>query len=378
MRSEKITAVIHKHFLQVRARSKAACLRQVVLPRVVRVFLALGLFISLAPDCPITVTPSSSVEASLNGAIDAINAAPTSWDQTLQDLINKLKQDSGDLATQVLNQVSAVYTGALGQTQSVTFCGVDFFANRVTERLEAIRHNLFPQYPAPTIVPVVCITSPKDRVTPGTDQAVTYYGYDFLAFQSSRPFTADIEYGGNVAIASFGTISVTSNYQVELEFQSFDWSSVSPTRGPQMFLKWGTDRASGSALPIIFPALPTPTPTPVISRQTQDFNVNVHANSGGLPFGSGECKKIEDQAQGTIHISPGWNIDGALGDPGHPGVHEQAVSDNNQSRSSLRGYNYQEISNSSVAISGTICGACCDGAGAIFDRTYRVFEVKTG
>src|SRR5262249_14221788 len=153
--------------------------------------------------------------------------------------------DSGDLATQVLNQVSAVYTGALGQTESASLCGVDFFANRVTERLQGIRHNLFPQYPAPLIVPVVCITSPKDRVTPGTDQEVTYYGYDFNVFQASKPFTADIEYGGNVAVPSFGTISVTSNYQVELEFQAFNWSSVSPARGPQMFLRWGTDRASG-------------------------------------------------------------------------------------------------------------------------------------
>ena len=53
------------------------------------------------------------------------------------------------------------------------------------------------------------------------------------------------------------------------------------------------------------------------------------------------------------------------------------VSDesNRQGDSSLRSYNYQTNAGAhSVQVSGSICGAGGDGPGAIFDRSYLVYE----
>jgi hypothetical protein len=112
---------------------------------------------------------------------------------------------------------------------------------------------------------------------------------------------------------------------------------------------------------------------PVPQKDQNEFEVNVHADPGVF---LGSCVQIQDDPQSRFPLPEGWRIDKDRGDAGHPGISEIAVKDNSQSKSSLRGYNYQATSDVLVQISGRICGSGGMGAGAIFDRFYRVFLVR--
>ncbi|MFG3604430.1 hypothetical protein [Micromonospora chersina] len=114
------------------------------------------------------------------------------------------------------------------------------------------------------------------------------------------------------------------------------------------------------------------TPPPVYEYGSDDFKVSVHANSGTI--GGGETKNVHDQPDSVYNLSTGWVVDRSKGDPGHPGVSEISVNDNQQSKTSLRAYDYRTISDNAVQVFGTINGAGWGGPGAIFERTYRVFR----
>jgi hypothetical protein len=89
---------------------------------------------------------------------------------------------------------------------------------------------------------------------------------------------------------------------------------------------------------------------------------------------SQNCEKIEDDESATIIVTdPGWVIDLSKGDPGHPGVAELQDESNEQARQTLDRYNYQAISETTVKVTGTICGERGQGDKARFKRSYRVF-----
>jgi hypothetical protein len=91
---------------------------------------------------------------------------------------------------------------------------------------------------------------------------------------------------------------------------------------------------------------------------------------------SGQCVNIQDAGQAHLSVAGGWIIDRQKGDGGHAGISEIRVSDNQQSIKTLRGYNYQPTSDTVAQVSGQVCGSGGEGAGAIFDRVYRVFLVR--
>jgi hypothetical protein len=106
----------------------------------------------------------------------------------------------------------------------------------------------------------------------------------------------------------------------------------------------------------------------------QEFTVEVHADPGGLFSPSGECKDINYH----YSVPQGWFIDRPKGDASHAGIHEVRNDSNGQANDSLRGYNYQPINETTVLVSGRICGAGHQGAGAVFSRKFGVYLIKPG
>jgi hypothetical protein len=102
----------------------------------------------------------------------------------------------------------------------------------------------------------------------------------------------------------------------------------------------------------------------------EDFIVTAFADDGFL---GGSCANIESFSSATYTVGAGWVIDRSKGTPGHPGVSEIANDSNGQANSSLENYNYQSTSDTSVQISGRICGQSLNRDEARFNRTYRVF-----
>ena len=195
----------------------------------------------------------------LQRAIDEIGNQPARWESTLKNSIDELGRVGTQTAKNVLREVSSVYNNALGQTLSATFCGVDFFGRRIQQKLQAILHTINSDSPAPTFVPVVCTINPNTQIEPGKTSLITYTGYDFIEFNKTNTFTADLVYGsGEMVKHNVGFITIQHNYQFELSLDSVDWAQLNldRTRGPKIVIKWGdadVARKEGnqSELPIV-------------------------------------------------------------------------------------------------------------------------------
>ena len=134
--------------------------------------------------------------AIIDKAINELNRQPAAWETTMRNTVDAL----GKERAAALDQVSNLLSTALGQSSNLGFCGADFVGRRVSQRMQDILHGLDKTRPAPTIVPVVCNTSPADRVDAGKTNLVTFYGYDFVEFAKTRSFSASLKYSdGSVA-----------------------------------------------------------------------------------------------------------------------------------------------------------------------------------
>lgn len=313
--------------------------------------------------CP---TVDKGVEV-LEQGIAAVQAAPGNWQATVSTLVSQLGKEGSALA----DKVQAVFTHALGQATGASMCGMDFFGHRVADALQTLLHQVNELKPAPALRPVVCLTDPAVAVEAGKTSIATFYGYDFQDYSKVSAFTANVEYDGDVvAMAGVGHVSVATNYQMSVDVQAVDFGGLDRSRGPRLVLRWKAGPVSaysGGAA-----ALPILVPVPKVPRtSTVSFLVSQHARNGGL-FSGGQCLSVDT----TYNVAAGWVVDTTKGDPYHPGISETSVRDNQQSKNSLRAYNYQAISMTAVTVSGTICGAGNEGPGAIFERTYTVYLVE--
>ncbi len=111
-------------------------------------------------------------------------------------------------------------------------------------------------------------------------------------------------------------------------------------------------------------------PPPAQEEGAEYFIVSAHASAG---LGFADATDIDF----TYMIRDGWNIDRSRGDPGHEGIHEAGVNDNQQSKDTLRAYNYQPEGSTLVRVTGRIWGSDTVGSGAIFERIYRVNTIRT-
>src|SRR4051794_14298662 len=163
---------------------------------------------------------AQKITDALTNAVADLSNAPAQFDAILTDTIARLE----GLDKDVTGQVKDLLDNVSRQFEAATFCTADYFGRRSREGVEGLLHKVDPKgHNAPTLVPVICHTSPDDGVQAGATQQVIYTGYDLQDFSSVNPFTASLVYGdGTVAVANFGTINVTTNYQLSVEFQAFD------------------------------------------------------------------------------------------------------------------------------------------------------------
>ena len=200
----------------------------------------------------------------------------------------------------------------------------------------------------------------------------TFYGYDFQDYSKVSAFTANVEYDGDVvAMAGVGHVSVATNYQMSVDVQAVDFGGLDRSRGPRLVLRWNADPVSaysGGAA-----ALPILVPVPKVPRtSTVSFLVSQHARNGGL-FSGGQCLSVDT----TYNVAAGWVVDTTKGDPYHPGISETSVRDNQQSKNSLRAYNYKAISMTAVTVSG-IAAACASKALALTLKDGSGASLGTG
>lgn len=241
-------------------------------------FIAALLLSSCVPDASLAI---------LDNAINTLDNMPSKWDATMKDVIDKLDKVDTQTAKNVLADVESTSRKMEGDIQSLGFCSADFVGIRLSQQLQEIRHSFFPNdRPAPVKVPVICNTEPQ-VVEPGDTTIIEYYGFDLNDYEAQK-FVADLEdESGKVTIPSIGTVSVTSNYLLQVNIQCLGESdpdcakflNLDPTSRYQLVLKWDSAAALGggtggkSQLPVEFPTpTPVPPPTPVPSSR---FSIRV-------------------------------------------------------------------------------------------------------
>ncbi|MGB8215997.1 MAG: hypothetical protein WCE94_01740 [Candidatus Methanoperedens sp.] len=280
------------------------------------ILLLIGL-ITIFSGC---INPQAGIDAqtrqTLQNAINTLGSQPGQWQNTMTVTIDELGRVGTTSAKEVLADVQSTYNGALGQTESASFCGADFIGHRLQQRLQAILHKYDNTTPEPKIVPVICTTNPADHISAGQSQVndagktqyITYYGYDFLEFSKNQTFTADFEYGsGQIVNPNFGFVRIPHNYELVLDIQAADYRNVDRSKGPAVALKWGGQNVawegSSSILPVIIPT-PTPTPTPNPTKWTW---LNFEADQWGGIFSGWDQR--HDYTE-YIPIDSGWHWDG--------------------------------------------------------------------
>lgn len=314
----------------------------------------------------VSLTACNEVERAVDNittAIDVIAQAPTQWEQTLRGLID----DLSDLESDVVDDVEFLLTSAVGQAENAVMCTTDFFGHRVEESLASIRHDLDDSYAEPEIVPVVCAANPSDKVTPGRDAQVVYYGYDFDRFADRGDFTARLQYGdGTVVEEPFGHWYRTTNYQMGVEFQAADFSAVDRTRHPELVLAWQNrdvqvDTSGSATLPVIF------NQPPPLEYGVERFEVQFHV---GSEWSTHCAPRTED-----YRLGGDWRVDRSRGDDSHLGLHEVRLDLNAPGRN-VRAYNYKIVDDTQVRVTAELCAEPRYGAGALLHGWYDVYTVR--
>ena len=183
--------------------------------------------------------------------IGELGRQPELWQNTLTTSIRELGDVATKAAKDILSELQTVYTSAVQNTQSASFCSAEYIGIRVKQNVESILHRLDKSFPKPSVFPVICLVN-IDKITPGKTQYIKYSGFDFYEFRKDGNFTVDLEHNGRVKLENIGTVSVTTNYQLAVDIQSQTFSDVDYTMGPQLVLKWKNGKIEGkSQLPII-------------------------------------------------------------------------------------------------------------------------------
>ncbi|MBN2739222.1 MAG: hypothetical protein JXR70_19745 [Spirochaetales bacterium] len=216
----------------------------------------------------------------LQNAINELGAQPGKWNMVIQNAINSLGSMSDQLAKDILGEVQLVYDNALGNTLVSTFCGVDFIGTRVKQNLEQILAK-FKNVPYnEVIMPVICNIAP-DYIKVGDTRIIQYYGYELNKFLQQGQYTVDIEYGNPKSIVrqNVATVAVSTNYQLSVDIQAYNFAFLDYARGPKLVLKWKNNSVEGKSELSIQGEAPTPAPTPVSPCSFQsavDYEVTIH------------------------------------------------------------------------------------------------------
>lgn len=116
--------------------------------------------------------------AALDDAMMGISQESQSWQSTLQNLANKLTDET---QTTVKNEVQNLATRTIAATGVEYRCNVDFTANRVLQGLRRVRARFLGQTPDP-ILPHVCQVVPSGidlNLPTNRREKVDIFGYDF-------------------------------------------------------------------------------------------------------------------------------------------------------------------------------------------------------
>jgi PKD repeat protein len=235
----------------------------------------------------IKVGLDTETNATVNGLIDTIEDMPGSWEDTMTEIIMALETSTSNVADDLADDVAGLMVEARLNTQQITAsagaefrCNVDFMSTRAGDTIDQFigkslvgqLRRIFSDEPAvedqiPT--PWICQVIPDqiDLVEIGGQtlfdmSVVKLSGYNFV--EENKPVAHLVDGENNpIESVSFFPTSLSSPYQIQLNMQGVDFSSV--PYGAKLVFEWPTEGTSNS-LSVIFP-IDEPTPTPEVQPE---------------------------------------------------------------------------------------------------------------
>lgn len=268
------------------------------------IFLLLAVLI--LPGCfEVEIGLDKKTRGVLESAIDELGQQPYRWESVLNHTINELGDVGSSMAKKILNDVKNVYDSALGDTQAAVMCQTDFFGVRVQQQLRKVLAKFTEKPFSEVVIPVICNSAPN-TITAGETKKIEINGFDFLSFKNEGAFLVSVAYGSgnNIIRGGAGFVSVTSNYQLTIDIQGQDFSSLDFTKGPMLVLKWQNGRYEGSSEITIQKPAPKPTPKPHIPPVTYDIEVKTSDI-----YRAGTSAKVEITLYGENGTTPKRQLD---------------------------------------------------------------------
>jgi PKD repeat protein len=216
--------------------------------------------------------------SSINGMVDTIDQMPGQWEVTATDVIQTLERSGGTLAGRMADEVKGVMREARLNMQQMTAtagtefrCNVDFLGSKaggtvqefigrsIVGRLKAILSGKSAVEEVPT--PWVCQAIPEqvNLIPVGgrlvfNEGVITLTGYNYVDSNSPAAYVVD-ERGQKVESVPLFPYR-TSPYQIQLNLQAIDFSTVPPRS--RIVFKWpNVPETSGIA--ILLPTNNAPT-----------------------------------------------------------------------------------------------------------------------
>ena len=241
--------------------------------------LSLLLFVLLASQLTSCGTVDNTL-ATLDKAIEALNAQPSTWHQVLDDAIKQI----GDQSKEVTQELKATLQESVALTGVEVRCNVDFLGMSIKDKLIYIREKLL-GHPKPLPSAWVCHILPdalhlqtvNGKSTLKEEPLIRVYGFNF--YKENVP-TINL-YDGTLEKGSLSSdhVNLSSTYELLVNLQDVDFSGFKANS--RIDLKWSN--RSGQ-VPIV---LPTPTPRPLLTTVTATVT-QIRVIDDSDPFGSGE------------------------------------------------------------------------------------------
>ena len=261
----------------------------------------------------------------VNNLIDTLDDAPDQWEDTMTEIIHTLEGSTSNVASHLADEVSGLMSEARINTQYVSAsvgaefrCNVDFLSTKAGDtvdqfigrtligRLKSIFSGETPEeenIPTPWICQI--IPDQIDLISLGDEAifetaVVKLSGYNFVEENKPIAYIVDGD-GEKVESVDLGSPFLNSSYQIQLNIQGIDLSSV--PLGSRMVFEWPTEGTS-SAMSVLQP-FEAPTPTPEVQPE-------LTINTATLDIKKGPSDKyftIGIAVQGATYLVTGHNGD---------------------------------------------------------------------
>ncbi|MBN2045694.1 MAG: SH3 domain-containing protein [Anaerolineales bacterium] len=233
--------------------------------------------------------------ATVNSLIDTIEDMPGQWEDTMTEIIQVLETSTSNVASDIADEVSALMEDARVNSQQVVAtvgiefrCNVDFLGARAGETVDEfigrtlvgqLREIISGESPDDDVpVPWVCQIIPDQvnleevgEVIVFTDAVIKISGYNYE--QANLPTAYIVDEAGNQVETAALYPFLTSPYQIQLNLQGIDFSTV-PERSRVVFHWPGAEITN--ALSVVFPGqeiIPTAVPVAMLTINTPAVDV---------------------------------------------------------------------------------------------------------